>query len=34
VRKGMASVPPSGQKLVALLQKKSPKNQSDPNSLK
>lgn len=34
VRKGMAPVPPSGQKLVALLQKKSPKNESDPNSLK
>ena len=34
VRKGAVPVPPSGQKLVALLQKKSPKNQSDPNSLK
>ena len=34
VRKGMVAVPPSGQKLVSLLQKKSPKNQSDPNSLK
>jgi lipid-binding SYLF domain-containing protein len=34
VRKGMVPVPASGQKLVALLQKKSPKNQSDPNSLK
>ena len=34
VRKGMVPVPPSGQKLVALLQKKSPKNESDPNSLK
>jgi lipid-binding SYLF domain-containing protein len=34
VRKGMVPVPPSGQKLVSLLQKKSPKNQSDPNSLK
>lgn len=34
VRKGMVAVPPSGQKLVALLQKKSPKNHSDPNSLK
>ena len=34
VRKGAVPVPPSGQKLVALLEKKSPKNQSDPNSLK
>jgi lipid-binding SYLF domain-containing protein len=34
VRKGIVPVPPSGQKLVSLLQKKSPKNQSDPNSLK
>ena len=34
VRKGEVHVPPSGQKLVALLNKKSPKNQSDPNSLK
>jgi lipid-binding SYLF domain-containing protein len=34
VRKGMVPVPPSGQKLVSLLQKKSPKNESDPNSLK
>jgi lipid-binding SYLF domain-containing protein len=34
MRKGEVSVPPSGQKLVALLNKKSPKNQSDPNSLK
>jgi len=34
VRKGTVPVPPSGQKLVSLLQKKSPKNQSDPNSLK
>jgi len=34
VRKGAVAVPPSGQKLVALLQKKSPKNHSDPESLK
>jgi hypothetical protein len=27
-------VPPSGQKLVSLLEKKSPKNHSDPDSLK
>jgi SH3 domain-containing YSC84-like protein 1 len=34
IRKGAAPVPPSGQKLVSLLQKKSPKNLSDPDSLK
>jgi lipid-binding SYLF domain-containing protein len=34
VRKGVAPLPPSGQKLISLLQKKSPKNQSDPESLK
>jgi lipid-binding SYLF domain-containing protein len=34
IRKGMVPVPPSGQKLVSLLEKKSPKNLSDPNSLK
>jgi SH3 domain-containing YSC84-like protein 1 len=34
IRNGAAPVPPSGQKLVSLLQKKSPKNLSDPNSLK
>ncbi len=34
VRKGAVAVPPSGQKLVALLNQKSPKNESDPNSLK
>jgi lipid-binding SYLF domain-containing protein len=34
VRKGEVHVPPSGQKLVALLNKKSPKNLSDPDSLK
>ena len=34
VRKGAVPVPPSGQKLISLLDKKSPKNHSDPNSLK
>jgi lipid-binding SYLF domain-containing protein len=34
IRRGAAPVPPSGQKLVSLLEKKSPKNHSDPNSLK
>ncbi len=34
VRNGAVPVPPSGQKLVALLEKKSPKNLSDPESLK
>jgi lipid-binding SYLF domain-containing protein len=34
VRQGAAPVPSSAQKMVALLNKKSPKNQSDPNSLK
>lgn len=34
VRKGAAAVPPSGQEMVALLNKKSPKNLSDPASLK
>jgi SH3 domain-containing YSC84-like protein 1 len=34
VRQGAVPVPPSGQKLVSLLNKKSPKNHSDPNSLK
>lgn len=34
VRKGAVAVPPSGQKLVALLNQKSPKNQSEPESLK
>jgi lipid-binding SYLF domain-containing protein len=34
VRRGAAPVPASGQKLVSLLEKKSPKNHSDPNSLK
>jgi lipid-binding SYLF domain-containing protein len=34
VRKGAVSIPPSGQKLVSLLEKKSPKNHSDPTSLK
>lgn len=34
VRKGAVAVPPSGQEFIALLNKKSPKNLSDPNSLK
>ena len=34
VRKGAVPVPSSAQKLVALLNKKSPKNLSDPDSLK
>jgi lipid-binding SYLF domain-containing protein len=34
IRKGAVPVPPSGRKLVSLLEKKSPKNHSDPNSLK
>lgn len=34
VRDGAVPVPPSGQKLVSLLDKKSPKNHSDPESLK
>ena len=34
IRQGAVSVPPSGQKLVSLLEKKSPKNLSDPESLK
>jgi lipid-binding SYLF domain-containing protein len=34
VRGGAVKVPPSGQKMVALLNKKSPKNLSDPESLK
>ena len=34
IRKGAVAVPPSGQKLVSLLEKKSPKNHSDPDSLK
>ena len=34
IRKGAVPVPPSGQKIVSLLEKKSPKNLSDPNSLK
>jgi lipid-binding SYLF domain-containing protein len=34
IRKGAVPVPPSGQRLVSLLEKKSPKNLSDPNSLK
>jgi SH3 domain-containing YSC84-like protein 1 len=34
VREGAVSVPPSGQKLVSLLNQHSPKNLSDPESLK
>ena len=34
VRKGAVAVPPSGQELIGLLNKKSPKNLSDANSLK
>ena len=34
VRKGVVAVPPSAQQLIALLNKKSPKNLSDPDSLK
>ena len=34
IREGGVPVPPSGQKLVSLLEKKSPKNHSDPDSLK
>lgn len=34
VRKGAVAVPPSAQEMIALLNKKSPKNLSDPNSLK
>ncbi len=34
VREGAVAVPPSAQKMVALLNRKSPKNLSDPQSLK
>jgi lipid-binding SYLF domain-containing protein len=34
VRKGRVPIPSSGQKLVSLLDQHSPKNTSDPNSLK
>lgn len=34
IRKGAVAVPPPAQQLVALLNKKSPKNLSDPGSLK
>jgi hypothetical protein len=34
IRQGAVPIPPSGQKLVSLLEKKSPKNHSDPDSLK
>jgi len=32
--KGVVAVPPAAQKLIAFLNRKSPKNTSDPNSLK
>jgi lipid-binding SYLF domain-containing protein len=34
VRKGGVAIPPAAQKLVSLLDRHSPKNTSDPNSLK
>ena len=34
VRKGAVRIPPSGKTLIALLNKKSPKNRSNPKSLK
>jgi SH3 domain-containing YSC84-like protein 1 len=34
VRQGAVPVPPAGQKMVSILNKRSPKNLSDPNSLK
>jgi lipid-binding SYLF domain-containing protein len=34
IRQGAAAVPASGRKIVSLLEKKSPKNHSDPESLK
>jgi lipid-binding SYLF domain-containing protein len=34
IRKGAVAVPPAAQKMVALLNQKSPKNTSDPESLK
>jgi lipid-binding SYLF domain-containing protein len=34
IRKGVVGVPPSGQQLIALLNRKSPKNLSDPESLR
>ncbi len=34
IRKGAVRTPPNGQQLIALLDKKSPKNLSDPESLK
>jgi lipid-binding SYLF domain-containing protein len=33
IRQGAVPIPASGEKLVSLLNKKSPKNLSDPNSL-
>jgi SH3 domain-containing YSC84-like protein 1 len=34
VRKGGVAIPPSSQKMISLLDQRSPKNTSDPNSLK
>jgi lipid-binding SYLF domain-containing protein len=34
ILKGEAPVPPSAEKMISLLNKKSPKNLSDPESLK
>src|SRR4029077_13158462 len=34
IRKGAVAVPPSGQKLVSLLERKSPKTRADPYALK
>jgi len=34
IRQGAVPIPPSGRKLVSLLEKKSPENHSDPESLK
>jgi lipid-binding SYLF domain-containing protein len=34
VRKGTVAIPPAAQKMVSLLDQHSPKNTSDPNSLK
>ena len=34
IRQGAVPVPPAGRKLVSLLEEKSPKNHSDPDSLK
>jgi SH3 domain-containing YSC84-like protein 1 len=34
IRRGAVAVPPSAEKMVSILNRKSPKNLSDPNSLK